>query len=166
MTKLTIDNARYVLFKTGEPWDYEDDKYNRLAKAVEEGAKLRTRKEHEADKMKWHRKQLKKLVKPNQTVYTVLEHVSKNGMTRHIRVVVGTQKGREIVDITYRVAKLCGYRLKGGALVVSGCGMDMGFSVVYDLGKQLWPNGTASPHGTRNGEPDSDGGYAIKHRWL
>ena len=24
----------------------------------------------------------------------------------------------------------------------------------------------AAPHGTRNGEPDSTGGYALKHRWL
>lgn len=22
------------------------------------------------------------------------------------------------------------------------------------------------PHGRRNGDPDSDGGYALKHRWL
>jgi hypothetical protein len=30
----------------------------------------------------------------------------------------------------------------------------------------LWPNGTDTPHGTRNGEPDTNGGYALKHRWM
>ena len=55
---------------------------------------------------------------------------------------------------------------KTGGLRVSGCGMDMGFHVVYNLGYALWPDGTPEPHGTRNGAPDSDGGYALKHRWL
>ena len=53
-----------------------------------------------------------------------------------------------------------------GGLKIPGGGMDMGFSVVYGLGHALWPNGTPKPHGTRNGEPDSEGGYAIGHRWL
>lgn len=165
MTKLTIENARYVLHKTGEPWDYEDDEYNRLPKAVSEGAKLRTRKQYEADVINWNRKRLKSVIKPKQTVYTVLDHVSASGMTRRIRVVVGT-KDRTVRDITYWVSQLCGYKMKDGALVVTGCGMDMGFSVIYDLGSRMWPKGTNSPHGTRNGEPDSAGGYAIKHSWL
>lgn len=49
---------------------------------------------------------------------------------------------------------------------VGGCGMDMGFNLVYNLGATLWPKGTKKPHGTRNGEPDTAGGYALKHRWL
>ena len=53
-----------------------------------------------------------------------------------------------------------------GGLVIGGCGMDMGFHVVYNLGRAMWPDGTPDPHGTRNGEPDRDGGYALKHRWL
>lgn len=44
--------------------------------------------------------------------------------------------------------------------------MDMGFHVVYALGSALWPDGTPAPHGTRNGEPDTAGGYALKHEWL
>ena len=62
--------------------------------------------------------------------------------------------------------------LKPGATVYTSCshvarsGMDMGFAVVYDLGLSLWPAGTPAPHGTRNGEPDANGGYALKHSWL
>lgn len=49
---------------------------------------------------------------------------------------------------------------------VGGCGMDMGFALVYELGQTLWPHGTRKPHGSRNGEPDRAGGYALKHEWL
>jgi hypothetical protein len=51
-------------------------------------------------------------------------------------------------------------------IVVGGCGMDMGFHLVYNLGATLWPKGTEKPHGTRNGEPDTSGGYALKSRWI
>lgn len=30
----------------------------------------------------------------------------------------------------------------------------------------LKPDGAPAPHGTRNGEPDTAGGYALKHEWL
>lgn len=53
-----------------------------------------------------------------------------------------------------------------GGIKIGGYGMDMGFSLVYDLGRTLWPKGTPKPHGKRNGEPDSDGGYALKQEWL
>jgi hypothetical protein len=51
-------------------------------------------------------------------------------------------------------------------ITIGGCGMDMGFELVYQLGYALWPNGTPAPHGTRNGEPDTNGGYALRQRWL
>jgi len=43
---------------------------------------------------------------------------------------------------------------------------DMGFQIVYQLGQRMWPDGTPKPHGRRNGQPDSAGGYALKHQWL
>ncbi len=49
---------------------------------------------------------------------------------------------------------------------IGGCGMDMGFSLVYDLGATLWPKGTPKPHSRRNGEDDRSGGYALKHEWM
>lgn len=79
-----------------------------------------------------------------------------------------TSKHTVPVSISGMMARANGYTFDQdrGGLKVGGCGMDMGFSVVYGLGMALWPNGTPKPHGVRNGEPDSDGGYAIGHRWL
>ena len=106
---------------------------------------------------------LHEILKPGDTVYTVLRHVSRSGMMREISVI-----GPNNEDITWHVMHVGGYRRsdKTGGLRVSGCGMDMGFHVVYNLGRAMWPDGTPDPHGTRNGEPDRDGGYALKHLWL
>jgi hypothetical protein len=91
-------------------------------------------------------------------------------MSRHISVHIVTPDAKgapEIRTISGYVAQLCGMRTaRDGSLVIGGCGMDMGFHVVYTLGSYLWPAGPDKPRGTRNGEPDSDGGYALKHRWL
>ena len=46
---------------------------------------------------------------------------------------------------------------------VGGCGFCGGFDIVQALGYALWPKGTKKPHGTRNGEPDTCGGYALTH---
>lgn len=105
-------------------------------------------------------------LKAGDTVYSVLRHVSASGMSRHIDFYI--IKNDQPLFITGSVASLLGLkRAKNGeGLIVTGCGMDMGFATVYSLGLALWPHGTPEPHGTRNGEPDSDGGYALKHRWL
>ena len=69
--------------------------------------------------------------------------------------------------LTWLASRALGWRLgKNEGIVVDGCGMDMGFHLVYSLGATIWPSGTNKPHGTRNGEPDSCGGYALKSRWL
>lgn len=74
----------------------------------------------------------------------------------------------EIVPIHWHIANILSYKLSDTytGLKVTGCGMDMGFHVVYALGANLWPKGTPKPHGKRNGEADSEGGYALKHSWL
>ena len=121
---------------------------------------------------------LRKLLPPGSTVYTVLRSVSRSGMSRQIDVVVMSEyDGKpEPQTVSYRVALACGYTrdYKSGALKVSGCGMDMGFAVVYDLSRKLYPNGfipaeagaTRGRNGTKATELDSDGGYALSHRWL
>lgn len=48
-------------------------------------------------------------------------------------------------------------------LKVGGCGMDMGFHVVYGLGRTLYPKGVKKGYA---GRPEGDGGYAFKHTWL
>jgi len=111
-------------------------------------------------------------LKPNSTVFTSISHVSQSGMSRVIKCLVPTYnkhtKQWRVSDISFYVAEALGWRYndKKGGVAVSGCGMDMGFHLVYSLSSTLWPNGTKKPHGTRNGEPDTDGGYALKHEWV
>jgi hypothetical protein len=109
---------------------------------------------------------LREAIEPNDTLYTQLEHVTKSGMTRFIKV--RQIKDNYPYDFTYLVAKALDWKYsdKHYAIKVEGCGMDMGFHLIYTLGQVLWPDGTPEPHGTRNGEPDSTGGYAINQRWL
>lgn len=130
---------------------------------------------------------LLKTVAPGDTVYSILRHTSRSGLQREISLVAVDRlavvsfpewdESREAVvaavarealtALDYWVVHGFGYRIgKHGGIVVGGGGMDMGFHLVYNLGRRLWPNGTDKPHGKRNGQPDSDGGYALKHRWL
>lgn len=112
-------------------------------------------------------------------VYTILRHTSASGMTRHISVIFPKIENGEIRmrDITYLVGKALGYKIqdRNGALVVGGCGMDMGFHVVYSLSHILYPDGfdciggncPANDH--VNGvkaKRHSDGGYALRQNWL
>jgi hypothetical protein len=110
---------------------------------------------------------IKNHVKPGDTISCVLRHVSRSGMMRHISFFANHADGG-LICLDYQIGKACDYKqAKGGpGIKVSGCGMDMGFAVVYELGQTLWPRGTDKPHGTRNGEPDSNGGYALTHRWI
>lgn len=135
---------------------------------------------------------LRKMLKPGQTIYFVVTHVSKSGMSRSIEFYIPTWETsseyvhhgsatdrpmsteRRIVrrmaidKITHLFSRVLGYRIdqRNGGIVVGGCGMDMGFHCVYNVGRMLWPKGTAKPHSTRNGQPDSDGGYALKSRQM
>lgn len=110
-------------------------------------------------------KRLHEILKPGDTVLTVLRHVSSSGMSR--RIDLFTVKDNDIIFLSGYAAHVLDIKLspKGG-LVTGGCGMDMGFHLVYNLGLAMWLKGTPEPHGRRNGAPDSDGGYALKHRWM
>jgi hypothetical protein len=126
-----------------------------------------TQKEGKEAKQEQAKQELRKLLKPGQTVYCILNHVSSSGMSRSISLAIGGKKG-EIRKLDYLVATARGEHIdeKHGGLKVSGCGMDMGFHLVYSLGRMLWPNGTRKPHSTRNGAPDRDGGYALRSTWI
>ena len=104
---------------------------------------------------------LHELLKPGDTVVCVLRSVAKSGMSRRIDFYT-----TNLECLSHSIAVVSGSPEPKHGLRVYGCGTDMGFAVVYNLGARLWPNGTDKPHGTRNGEPDSAGGYALKHRWL
>lgn len=115
---------------------------------------------------------LRAMIKPGDTLWTVLRHVSKSGMMRHVDVyllAVGDDGKVRPRWLSRLISRALGYSMTTGArdsLKVPGCGMDVGFKVVYNLGAALWPNGTPQPHGTRNGSPDSAGGYALRQEWL
>lgn len=144
---------------------------------------------------------LREWLKPGDTVYTILDHISASGMSRAIRVVVPMIHAKdgvlnpdspienytaEFLHPNYAVGKVLGLRhwTRNGreqdTLVVSGAGMDMGFSIVYDLGRHLWPDGfpcsgqNCRSNDHSNGDRDrtpghvihSDGGYALSQRWL
>jgi len=105
------------------------------------------------------------LIKPNSVINTLVRSVSSNGMSRRISLYI--VDGQEMRSIDHWASVITGYKQSDkGGLIVGGCGMDMGFHLVYTLGALLWPNGTDFAHGTRNGVPDIDGGYALKHRSL
>jgi len=105
-------------------------------------------------------------IKPGETVYTILRHVSASGMSRVIDVAI--VRDDRLVRISHMIAAVTsyGYDRDRCGVKIRGAGMDMGFELVYQLGHILWPNGTKKPHGTRNGEPDRDGGYALRHSWF
>lgn len=107
-------------------------------------------------------------IRPGQDVYCVLRHVSRSGMYRVISLLVTLPDG-SLWDISQAAISLgVGEQPRGRAqgIGVGGCGMDMGFHLVYQLGYALWPDGTPESHGVRNGKPDRDGGYALRARWI
>lgn len=121
--------------------------------------------------------QLRKWLKPGDTVYTILRHVSRSGMQREISLYVKTPDGMQWLDGYAR--HVLGLRVgKREGLVIGGCGMDMGFELVYQLGYALFGRewtctGKGCPsNGHSNGDQDytphahSDGGYALSQRWL
>ena len=133
-------------------------------------------------------RQLKELIKPGDTVKTILRHVSRSGMTRAISPVVDGE------DISWLVARTGSYRFnqKHGGLTVGGCGMDMGFALIYELSYTLYHeyqcvgdhgrdrccpsadhvNPRTDKDGNRTSPYPRDGkmmhkdGYAISQRWL
>ena len=124
---------------------------------------------------------LRGMIKPGDKVYTILRHVSKSGMSRDISLLIDANCGtgeRALYNITYLAARALDDRLieSGGshAIRIGGCGMDMGFNLVYCLGRKLFPEGFKPSdagkkygrNGTNPNEIDTDGGYALNQQWV
>lgn len=120
---------------------------------------------------------VKKFVKPGDTVYTVIRGVSRSGMSRTMDVYAFYVDEKGKVQKQY----LTGWCVKLGlgsqslqmwrnsaGMRVNGCGMDMGFHVVYSLGRTLWPEGDGKHKTGRNGDKgaETDGGYLLRHEWI
>ena len=93
--------------------------------------------------------QLKEAIKEGDTLWTQLHHVTKSGMTRYIGVRL--LKDDYPYDYTYLVSKALGRNTsdKYSGIKIEGCGMDMGFHLIYELSHALYGDG-----------------YAIKQKWL
>ena len=92
---------------------------------------------------------LKEYFPKGSTAYTILRKVSPSGMYRNISV-------HSIINdkptwLSYHVARVTGfpYKDKTSAVGVGGCGMDMGFHMVYTLASVLYGDG-----------------YALKERYI
>lgn len=112
-----------------------------MEKTMATGERL-TRKQVEAREREDAADRLRELVKPGGTVFTILRHVSRSGMLRHITLhIMGAEKDGTL-DITHLAAKAMGEkRADNGGIKMGGCGMDMGFSLVYSLSTILYGNG-------------------------
>lgn len=118
---------------------------------------------------------LKDLLKPGDTVHTLVRHVSQSGMMRIIDVYkfACDDKGRVTrYWLSYSVAKVLEwpFNKKRAGIRVDGCGMDMGFHLVYTLGRVLFQKdldeGKITTAQTRNGEPETDAGYLLRQEWI
>jgi len=121
---------------------------------------------------------LKQFIKPGDTVYTILRNVSRSGMSRRLTCHAKTPDG--LMNITYWVAKACGETLKDAELYVTGCGQDMGYAVVHNLGYVMYPDGykcagdgccyndhSNTPYPKRDGKTQHPKtGYVFRQAWL
>ena len=67
------------------------------------------------------------------TIYTILRHCSRSGMSRSISVYVLTKD--RFVKLDYLISNVTDMKLdkNNGGVKIGGCGMDMGFSLVNDM---------------------------------
>lgn len=123
---------------------------------------------------------LRRILGLGGTVYTVLRHVSRSGMSRRIDLYAMDPNGGNPQFLTGWAAAVMGVRWdhEGGGIVVGGCGMDMGFHIVNNLGFALWPEGfkclgqhhdcpyPGAHHERGEHHGKHSGGYALRHRWI
>lgn len=113
-------------------------------------------------------KELTKIInKGKRKIYQIVTQVSQSGMSRHIRSFVIIQN--EPLDIDWYISRVLSHVSRDEkGIKISGCGMDMGFEIVYALGRVCYPKGDGKTITGRNGdtEPETDGGYLFKQIWL
>ncbi|MEO1136550.1 MAG: hypothetical protein AAFW68_08075 [Pseudomonadota bacterium] len=83
--------------------------------------------------------------------YTILRSVSRSGMSRTISVHYVERESGELCQLNYACAVILGLPMDAAreGIKIKGCGMDMGFALVYDLAAKICGDG-----------------YAINHRWI
>lgn len=116
---------------------------------------------------------LREVLKPGDTVYCTIRHVSRSGMSRVIDL--HTIEGGELRGIGRLAARAMGdsYNVERDGIRVSGCGMDMCSATVYNLGRVLFRDDKRVkryldkryPHRAQYG-PNDDPGYALENRTV
>lgn len=87
----------------------------------------------------YHIARLRETIKPGDKIYCLLRHVSRSGMVRDIAVKHAGPDG--LSDITFSTAAALAWPMQNNGVRVNGCGMDMGFHLVYTLSRVLFPKG-------------------------
>jgi len=86
-------------------------------------------------------RELRELLKPGDMVYTQLKSVSRSGMSRVIMPLIIRNNKPFYIGWSVALATQRTYdRIKEG-VKIGGCGMDMGFELVYMLSRVLFPDG-------------------------
>lgn len=133
-----------------------------------------TKKELEEKKQEDAKEKLRELLPVGSVVYTILKHVSRSGMMRVISAYIYPEGSPHCLDDLIETATNMKYNYKHEGIQMSGCGMDMGFALVYGLSYSLYPNGfecigKGCPSNDHfNGVKDThhtSGGYALKQSW-
>ncbi len=83
---------------------------------------------------------LREMVSPGDEIHTILRHVTRSGMGRSISLVSGSDG---VTKLDYLVARALNDRIdqNNSGIKIGGCGMDMGFALVYNLSRTLYPTG-------------------------
>ena len=132
----------YMKDADGFVFQTERTEYHPQARKLSKAEGMRLKRDQSAAK-------LREILKPGQRVFCILRSVSKSGMSRRISFYAVKDGEMRFLDgyIADILSSVTRDRKEG--LRVSGCGMDMGFHVVYSLSSALF-----------------DDGYALKHEWL
>jgi hypothetical protein len=126
-------NSVYMKDKSGFVFETSFPQYN-------EDCERLTAAEGKAAIIAQTKEELRKVYPVGALVQTQLLHVSSSGMSRRISVLACV--GGVVRRMDNQVAEVIGLRVSdSGGIIMGGCGMDMGFSIAYSLGRALYPDG-------------------------
>lgn len=135
MSKKTI----YMRTPLGEVFPTFFPEYHKECENLGSGSKAY------AARQEYARAELRKMIKPGQTVYCNVRTVSSSGMSRTISfyvAMIDENKVPYLRNIDGLMSDACGMSDgKNGGIVMHGSGMDMCFQGVYLLGRALFPDG-------------------------
>lgn len=183
------DGTYLALLQDGDALAYATIPADHVEIVKESKVKKITKKQLHEQEIEEVKTRLRAMINPGDTIYTSLKHVSRSGMYRVIRLYVMVDNHPQNID--WLASQLLeGYDDRHEGCKASGCGMDMGFALVYHLSYSLryeYPcigyeskkpgeNRCSSPDHINSG-PDRDNesywlehghrdGYALKHQWM